>query len=325
MGIQSVSHQFGMQYQRLDIQRVSERLNLSRPDSGPEAQVGQSEQGPSSPSDKPWDELKQELREQLNVQILRAFIQKFLGIDLEASLRLDPDDWQADPLQLDPALAGLQIEFERIEERFESESLRVDMQASIQLSDGRRLSTSLSLSMDRQFYSRSTTRLQQGQREDPLILNFNGQGVALSDRWVDFDLRADGSLVRMPVPEAGNALLVKDGNNNGVIDDGSEILGALSGDAWADLRALDADGNGFIDRGDPAFTRLGLLKFDADGRQRLFSLEEKGVKAIALDAIESPFTLTDVANNPLGQVRSTGYFLTDRLEMRAAQQVDFFV
>ena len=324
MEIGAASHRFAMQYQRLDIQRVSERLSLgarsAEPSDPPPGRAGALDGESQS-----WDEMRKELREQLNVQILKAFIQRFLGIDFQASIQLNPDDWQADPLQLDPALAGLEIEFERIEERFEAESLRLDMQASLQLADGRRLDASLSLAMDRQFYSRNAIHLQSGQRQDPLILDFTGQGVALSDRRVDFDLRADGSLLRMPVPEAGNALLVKDRNGNGVIDDGSEVPGALSGDVWADLRRLDADNNGFIDRADPAFQRLGLLMFDPNGGQRLYSLQQLGVKAIALDAIESPFSLTDANNNRLGEIRSTGYFLTDSLAMRPAQQVDFFV
>ena len=43
--------------------------------------------------------------------------------------------------------------------------------------------------------------------------------------------------------ETGNAFLSLDKNSDGIINDGSELFGAASGNGFADLAKYDEDGN----------------------------------------------------------------------------------
>jgi hypothetical protein len=52
-----------------------------------------------------------------------------------------------------------------------------------------------------------------------------------------------------------SAHLAIDANNNGRIDDGSELFGPTSGDGFGELAALDDDGNGWVDESDAAYVK----------------------------------------------------------------------
>jgi hypothetical protein len=63
----------------------------------------------------------------------------------------------------------------------------------------------------------------------PVLIDVSGNGFNLTDaaRGVDFDIRANGSRLRVawPASASDDAWLVNDRNGNGVIDDGSELFG----------------------------------------------------------------------------------------------------
>lgn len=52
---------------------------------------------------------------------------------------------------------------------------------------------------------------------------------------------------------------------DGEVNNGSELFGALSGDGYADLDAIDDDGNGWIDAADAATNQLYLWLAEAGG------------------------------------------------------------
>jgi len=329
MQIVDSSHAFASHGARASARHVREQL-IIEPAPAPAARGAVAQQSPSAkPQEADDKDAKASDQQQLNIRILRAFVEKVLGVQLDELVSHWPEDWQAAAHAPDPVLADPRqpprIRFERVERFFEAESVTVGVTAQLQLADGRRFSGEMFLRMDRSFYSESRISVGSGQREDPLVLNFNGRGVALLDQRLGFDLRADGTMVDMPVLAPGNAMLVSDRNGDGTIGDGSEVLGALSGNAWSDLRQLDADGNGFIDSQDAAYHSLRLWERDASGNARLSSLEERGVLAIALDHVGTPFALKGANNADLGALRSTGYFVTDQLEMRPAQRIDLTV
>lgn len=54
----------------------------------------------------------------------------------------------------------------------------------------------------------------------------------------------------------GSGFLALDRNQNGVVDDGSELFGTQSGDGFAHLALYDQDSNGWIDANDPVFDKL---------------------------------------------------------------------
>lgn len=329
MQIVDSSHAFASHGARTSVRQVREQLIIEAAPV-PAARVAGGRQTPSAQLEEAGDKAARPSdQQQLNIRILRAFVEEMLGVRLDELVSHWPEDWHAEAHASGPALTDarqpLRLRFERVERFFEAESITVGVTAGLQLADGRRFSGEMFLRMDRSFYSESRISVASGQREDPLVLNFNGRGVALLDQRLGFDLRADGTMVDMPILAPGNAMLVADRNGDGAIGDGSEVLGALSGNAWSDLRRLDADGNGFIDSQDAAFHALRLWERDASGNARLSSLTERGVLAIALDHVGTPFALKGANNADLGALRSTGYFVTDQLVMRPAQRIDLMV
>ena len=125
---------------------------------------------------------------------------------------------------------------------------------------------------------------------DPILLDLNGDGVigttALKDG-VYFDHNGDKFAGKTSWVNKDDGILVIDKNNNGVIDDGSEVFGdnyvksngnkASSGfDALADL---DSNGDGVISAEDSEFSNIKILKGDGS----LISLEEAGIVSISLN------------------------------------------
>lgn len=220
------------------------------------------------------------------------------------------------------------LSYERRELRYEAESTQVQAQGVVRTADGREICFELSVSLQREHLQTSSVSLQVGdaaQLKDPLVLNFDGPAAELSDLRFSFDIDADGSAESLHFAGPGSGFLVLDHNANGRIDDGSEMFGALSGDGFADLAALDSDGNGWIDENDPAFARLQVWRKGAQGQDRLDSLADAGVGALYLGRAVSPFAVKDAGNQTLAQVRSTGLYLSEDGQARAMQQIDLAV
>jgi hypothetical protein len=128
----------------------------------------------------------------------------------------------------------------------------------------------------------------------PLILDLDGDGIALGtpETGALFDLLGDGHEVHVSWPSARDGLLALDRNGNGTIDGAAELFGNASGghenaDGFAALAKLDANGDGVIDRRDPAFAEL-LVWLDADGDgvsapRELKTLADVGVRRLSLD------------------------------------------
>src|SRR5690606_24701452 len=101
----------------------------------------------------------------------------------------------------------------------------------------------------------------------------------------------DGSDDAIPLPIGGRGMLAFDRNANGRIDDGSELFGPTTGDGFAELAALDSDGNGWIDEADAHFADLRLWQPDANGAGSLKTLTATGVGALSVARVATPFAL----------------------------------
>lgn len=228
---------------------------------------------------------------------------------------------------------GFSIDYQARQTRSEYERTSVQAQGEIQTADGERIRFSLSLQMQRAYSETTELRFTAGaaaERKDPLVINFDGRAAQLTDQRFEFDLDADGQTERLPLLSGGSGLLAFDRNGDGRINDGRELFGALSGDGFGDLVALDSDGNGWIDSGDTLFGQLRVWMPDptaADDaeRGRLMTLEEAGVGAISLSSISSAFDLRGSGNSDLGQIRSTGLYVSTAREVGTVQQIDFSV
>ncbi len=211
--------------------------------------------------------------------------------------------------------------------RAEAENTRFEARGTVQTADGRQIEIDVELNLSRSFVEMTRLDLAGVERrlEDPLVINLDVGSAELDATRFRFDLDANGQKDELPTLGPGSGYLVLDRNGNGRVDDGSELFGALSGDGFADLRAYDADENGWIDRADPVFSELQVWIGAGSDSERLKSLHDLGIGAIYLGAANTPFSLNDQRNDQLGQLRSTGVFLYEEGKVGTVQQLDLAV
>jgi hypothetical protein len=175
----------------------------------------------------------------------------------------------------------------------------------------------------------------------PIILDTDGDGVQLSGPIVLFDIDATGvpAVIAWTLPGSDDAFLMLDRNENGVVDDGSELFGnrTVLGDrpwgiandgaeALSSFDAVSAGGNddGMITSADNVFNSLALWHdTNADGMTQpneLKSLRAAGVRRI--DFHGEQIQIQDSEGN-LGFLE--GYYWTRRHPMEAHLWFDYFL
>lgn len=225
------------------------------------------------------------------------------------------------------APGGLRIAFEHYHRIEEAEQTMVRAAATVTMEDGSTRSVQLELAMSRRFVQEHLTRVNVvlGERPvDPLVITLAPQGARFGPGVLHFDLDLDGSPDTVRMTAGPSAYLVDDRDGNGAITDGSELFGPRTGDGFAELAALDEDGNGWIDPGDQAYHRLRLAFATGVGEVALRGLAESGVAAIGVDRVASPFRAT-YGDESVGQVRSTGLVLLGSGGVGTVQHVDLFL
>ena len=70
------------------------------------------------------------------------------------------------------------------------------------------------------------------------------------------------------------------------------------------------------------YSRLRIWMKTATGEDQLLALGEKGVGALYLGRIDTPFSVKDSSNDLQGQVRATGLFLLEEGGVGTMQQLD---
>jgi hypothetical protein len=222
---------------------------------------------------------------------------------------------------------GLALDYERHEVYEEFESTTLTAEGVVRTSDGREIRFSLSLAMERHYREESHTSVRIGEaaRKDPLVINFDGSAAQLLDRSFRFDLDDDGTVETLPLLAGGNGYLAFDRNGNGRIDSGRELFGPLTDHGFGELARLDADTNGWIDEADPSFARLGIWQPAAEGPGELRSLTARGIGAIGLTQIATPFELRGSGNRELGAIRSTAVALTEAGNALPVQELDLTI
>lgn len=221
-----------------------------------------------------------------------------------------------------------QMALTRTDIHYEDETMGFSSTGFVQTEDGRSIEFSLDLALERTYLSETeqSTLVHVWQEQvnltDPLMVSLDGGLPSLSDTTFEFDLDGDGDTEDVHFAGHGTGFLAFDKNADGVINDGSELFGPGTGNGFGELSAYDSDGNNWIDENDAVFDQLSVWTRDENGEDRLVSLKEAGIGAIALDHVGTEFSVTDGDNNLQGQVRNSGVFLFENGDVGAIQQVD---
>jgi hypothetical protein len=268
---------------------------------------------------------------ELEISLLKRLIERLTGRKLNFYIPDIRPEANADihidqpPTQPNQSNFGLRLDYSST--LHESETLSFGASALINTSDGRQIEVDLNINYARELEINQNFSLRAGQAlKDPLVLNFSGNALQLASETFKFDLDIDGVIDQIPLFQSDSAFLALDKNNDGTINDGSELFGAKSGDGFNELSQYDSDGNQWIDEADPVFSQLRLFRIGSDGQQQLISLNDKGVGAIYLNKVATPFQLRDRQDNHLaGALKSSSLYLQESGEAGSIQQLDLVI
>ena len=209
---------------------------------------------------------------------------------------------------------------------YESERSVFQASGEIELNDGRRLAVDFKLDMAREHYEEFFGEMViSGKQVDPLVINLNGNAAQLTNNRQAFDLNSDGQTEKIAYATGDSAFLALDKNNNGKIDDGSELFGPRSGSGFAELAEYDENNDGVIDESDSIFNQLVLSQRDENGHENQLSLKDAGIAGFYLAAYDTPFSIMDDEGNHSGVIRQTGVYIRSDGTLDSMQHVDLVV
>jgi len=220
------------------------------------------------------------------------------------------------------------VSVERTGIHFEEEQMAFSSQGRVLTQDGREIEFSLDMNMDRAFLSKieEQTLIHTWQEKvnlvDPLVISLDGSISELTDTRFEFDLDNDGRTEEISFVSKGSGFLSFDRNNDGKINNGSELFGPGTGNGFGELGEFDLNKNGWIDEDDAVFSQLSVWTRDDQGNDVLVSLKDAGVGAVYLDNAQSEFTMTTMDNELKGQVKRSGLFLFENGNVGSVQQID---
>jgi hypothetical protein len=351
MIISSSNISLQQQHEKVEHSEERERLNVwfgDRPATAtqtrqiqtvvPVEQLDISPQASHAPHREQHDfgEMQLDAKQQMMMQIITKMIEALTGKKFDlfdpASLQDDIEKIEQGDVQQTASSpqpqqsAGFGIEYDYYASHYEYESLSFSAEGEIHTQDGKTINFSSQLNIKREFFEEQSISFRAGDaiKIDPLVLNFNGTAAELQQTRFEFDLDADGQKEQVALLKPGNAYLALDKNNDGNINDGSELFGPSTGNGFNELAQYDDDGNSFIDEADSIYNQLRLWSIDANGNEQLIGLGEKGVGAIYLGHLNTPFELQK-NQQTLGDIVSSSVYLAEDGEIGFIQQLDLRV
>ncbi len=208
----------------------------------------------------------------------------------------------------------------------ESEAVSFKTVGLAKTDDGREINFNVEFGMSRSFSAAFQSLTKEDYSValcDPLVINVGSDVTDISDKKFYFDLDSDGEKEEISALGKGSGFLALDKNDDGKVNDGSELFGTKSGDGFKDLSYYDSDHNGWIDEGDAIFNRLKIWYADGEGGEKLISLKDAGIGAIYLGNADTEFSDKNAVTGALnGVIRKTGIFLKENGNVGTLQHVD---
>jgi len=219
---------------------------------------------------------------------------------------------------------GRSMQFVTYQE-FEATEFHTTGQAKTE--DGRTINFNIDIMMNRSYmeYMDVHIPMMQNALYDPLVINVGSDSADVRDQKFMFDIDSDGTEDEISMLRRGSGFLALDKNDDGIINDGSELFGTKSGDGFADLKEYDSDGNGWIDENDEVFSKLKVWCKGENGEDILMDLKDADIGAIYLGSSDTEFTIGGSDGIRDGVIRSTGFFLKESSGTGTVQHVDMAI
>ncbi|MCX7747314.1 MAG: hypothetical protein N2645_10555 [Clostridia bacterium] len=266
-------------------------------------------------------------KDKRKIELLQKFIEWITGKKIKFVV---PKDFKisadAAMIRNAPPRQGWGLEYDAKESVHEKESMSFSAEGIVKTSDGKEIRFTSQLNMDREFASQTQIRVRAGDAMiDPLVIHFNGKAAELTNTKFSFDIDSNGSADQISFASPNSGFLALDLNNDGTINNGSELFGPNTGDGFSELSKYDSDHNNWIDENDPIYDKLRIFTKDENGKDMLFALGEKGIGAIYLGNVETNFHIKDPSNETQGQIRKSGIFLKEDGTPGVIQHIDLAV
>ncbi|MBN1905271.1 MAG: VCBS repeat-containing protein [Deltaproteobacteria bacterium] len=222
---------------------------------------------------------------------------------------------------------GWGISYDSEKSHYERETVSFAATGIIKTSDNKEIKFAIELTMQREYASYESFSFRAGDAKltDPLVINFNGTAAELSNVRFAFDLDSDGFEEDVPLLKPGSGFLVFDINNDGAVNNGSELFGPETGNGYNELAAQDIDANNWIDENDPVYSQLYVWTMDELGGQNLSTLKQRGIGAINTGNVATMFDLKGADNELLGRTVRTGIYVNEGGAAGTIQQLDLAV
>jgi Ca2+-binding RTX toxin-like protein len=151
-------------------------------------------------------------------------------------------------------------------------------------------------------------------RLDPLVLDLDGNGqidaVASTASTTYFDFNGDGISEKSGWVAAQDGMLALDANNNGAIDDLSELFGSATQDGFVELAGLDTNKDNTINSQDTDYSRLRVWQdSNQDGIAQsgeLHAMTDLNISAINLAATPANLPAADSLITATGSFTRNG-------------------
>lgn len=219
------------------------------------------------------------------------------------------------------------VEFEKEEENLNVQYSNFSAQGFVKTKDGRSIEFSVTFKSVQFSYSYEKIS---GKTVDPLVIDLrrNGNAESLVDnlvtninnnnrlrKMVELDLNFDGEREKFYLTN-DFGFLVYDKNNNGRVDDATELFGPKTNNGFAELSKLDSDNDNWIDEDDLEFLKLKIWTVDENGQEKLVGLLDLNVGAIFLGNVTTPFDYKDYV------VRNSGIYIREDGGIGVIRQID---
>jgi hypothetical protein len=282
------------------------------------------------------DEFLSDVKSQIIIDMIEAMTGKkiqFLKLSDIQNAEGSPESSEApqnpEQGQPPPQLEGWGIDYRYKETHYSKEGVSFAASGSVKTTDGKSIEFNVSLEISRESYEELSVSLKAGDAlKDPLVIDLTGNGVGFTGAKFEFDIDVNGANELISAPKPGTGFLAYDRNGNGIVDNGSELFGPLSGKGFSELKQLDEDKNGWIDENDSAYKSLKIWQKTDDGADQVSTLLESGIGAIYAGSAQTEFTITgDNGKNSLvaAIVRETGIYLRENGGAGVIHELDLVV